>query len=227
MNNFSLVLQATYTCVEYALYNNQQLVTQHSLIKTSVVTDLMFNLCSLLNDSGITWSEIQHIIINQGPAPFTTLRGLIATVNGISFAQKIPLIAVDGLDAFTREISRTHNNFLILLNAFAGDFYYGLHTSQGAHNKGCGTISLIESLIEPHISTENPLFIIGNGLALIKNHLEEKYKDSVICDTSYEYVTLETIAHEGFLSIAHHPTTTFYISPLYLKTLSYQPSCLV
>ncbi len=225
MNKFSLVLQATYTCVEYALYNNQHLLLKHSLIKTSVCTDLMFNLCTLLNDHEITWPEVQHIIINQGPAPFTTLRGLIATANGISFAQKIPLIAVDGLDAFTTEVATQCNNFLIVLNAFAGDYYYSLQSNN--NEKGCAKIALLETLIHNNASEKQPLQIIGNGLALIKNDLEKKYGNQIICNTLYEYVSLETIAQQGFLSIEKKPVTTFHVSPLSLKTTSYQPSCVV
>lgn len=225
MNNFSLVLQATYTCVEYALFNNQKLLTKHSLIKTSVCTDLMFHLCTLLNNHGITWGEIQHIIINQGPAPFTTLRGLIATVNGISFAQKIPLIAVDGLDAFTQELAVTDDRFLIVLNAFAGDFYYSLQTE--FEKKGCGPITILDDFISHHSSSDRPLLITGNGVFFIKEELEKKYGDRIICDESHDYVKLETIATSGFDAICQKPVTTFHVSPLYLKTISYQPSCLV
>lgn len=226
MNNFSLVLQSTYTCVEYSLYNNNLPLIKHSLAKTSVCTDLMFNLCALLNDHNITWSEIHHIIINQGPAPFTTLRGLIATVNGISFSQKIPLIAIDGLDAFSQEICVNHSNSLIILNAFAGDFYYKLKTSHD-EKKGCGNITFVEQLISQHASEDNPLYITGNGIVLIKDAIEKKYGSNVTCDTHQDHVSLETIAHLGFLSIREQPITTFHISPLYLKTTSYQPSCLV
>jgi len=226
MNNFSLVLQATYTCVEYALYNNDLPLTKHSLVKTSVCTDLMFNLCTLLNDHNITWSEVKHIIINQGPAPFTTLRGLIATVNGISFAQKIPLIAVDGLDAFTMEIAQRHTNFLIILNAFAGDFYYSFKIKHN-EQKGCGKISTLEDIISAHGSENNPVTIIGNGILLVKEVLEKKYGTHIKFDLNHECVQLETIAKNGFLSIHHQPIVTFHVSPLYLKTASYQPSCLV
>jgi len=226
MNNFSLVLQATYTCVEYALYNNDLPLTKRSLVKTSVCTDLMFNLCTLLNDHNITWPEIQHIIINQGPAPFTTLRGLIATVNGISFTQKIPLIAIDGLEAFTSEIGKKHRNFLIVLNAFAGDFYYSLKTVYN-EQKGCGKITILEDIISHHASENNTLVIVGNGILLIKDALEKKYGTSITIDADHEYVSLETIALCGFLFINEKPTATFHVSPLYLKTASYQPSCLV
>ena len=225
MNNFSLVLQATYTCVEYALYNNQELLIKQSLIKTSVCTDLMFNLCALLNNHNIAWAGIKHIIVNQGPAPFTTLRGLIATVNGISFAQKIPIIAVDGLDAFTQEVANTHDRFLILLNAFAGDFYYSLHTE--TEKKGCATITVLNDFISHYSSVEKPLFITGNGLSLLQNQLEATYNNHIICDTTKEYVKLETIAQCGFQAIYKKELTTFYVSPLYLKTVSYEPSCLI
>lgn len=227
MNNFSLVLQATYTSVEYALYNNKEKISQHSLIKTLVCTELMYQLCSLLKEHHLTWQMINHIIINQGPAPFTTLRGLIATVNGISFAQKIPLIAVDGLAAFTKEIGQVHKDFLILLNAFAGDFYYSLHSKE-YEQKGCGNYNVIREIVHHYKNSNNVhLFIVGNGISLIKDQLEKDYKDSIILDTNHDFVRLETIAQEGFILITTKLDPVFHVSPLYLKNLSYQPSCLV
>lgn len=225
MNNFSLVIQATYTSVEYALYNNKKVCAQHSLIKTSVCTDLMFNLCALLKEHDINWPDIKHIIINQGPAPFTTLRGLIATVNGISFAQKIPLIAVDGLEAFTNEVSRDYDHFLIVLNAFAGDFYYSFKGS--FDQKGCGKLSTLHDLIRSFHSLKKSLVIVGNGIRLVQEELEKEYGNKIVFNTLYDYVSLHTIAQEGFKIIAQQPITTLSVSPLYLKTTAYQPSCLV
>lgn len=225
MDNFSLVVQATYNSVEYSLYKNHTPGDHHTLIKTAVCTDLMYNLCTLLEEQKITWNTINHIIINQGPAPFTTLRGLIATVNGISFAQKIPLIAVDGLEAFTTEISASYSSFLILLNAFAGDFYYSFKHHSTAL-KGCGNFLKIKEIIDNHTLNE-PLVITGNGLSLLQEQLEKEYGTKIMCDPTHDYVKLTTIASEGFKIIQQKPVTTFYVSPLYLKTLTYQPSCLV
>lgn len=225
MNNFSLVIQATYTSVEYSLYNNNTLRTHDSLMKTAVCTDLMFNLCALLEEHTITWNAINHIIINQGPAPFTTLRGLIATVNGISFAQKIPLIPVDGLEAFTQQMSQHYSHFLILLNAFAGDFYYSFKGNTSF--KGCGNLSAVIDLINTYHTSNKPLTVVGNGIGLVQEILEKEYGNKIILNTDHEYVALETIASEGFKIIEQHPVTTFYVSPLYLKTTTYQPSCVV
>ncbi len=225
MNNFSLIIQATYTSVEYALYNNKEVCAQHSLTKTSVCTDLMFNLCALLKEHDINWSDIKHIIINQGPAPFTTLRGLIATVNGISFAQKIPLIAVDGLEAFTTEISQICDSFLIILNAFAGDFYYSFKGTFA--EKGCGKLTILHDLIRSCPPLKKSLVITGNGIPLVKEELEKEYGNKIVFNTSHDYVSLHTIAQEGFRIIEQQPVTTLSVSPLYLKTTAYQPSCLV
>lgn len=220
MNTHVLVLQATYTHVEYGLYKNKILVFKKNLIKNSVCTELMFELCHMLKEADLLWKDISHIIVNQGPAPFTTLRALIATVNGIAFAQKIPLIPVDGLEAFTYEIGKKHSQFLIVLNAFAGDFYYSLYTN--TTQMGCAPLLGLQKIIQ-NTSGSEPLVLIGNGVTLLPSELLDS--PTICIGKQSEYVSLETIADLGFEKISGSLNPIFSITPLYLKALSYKPSC--
>src|SRR3989338_3322087 len=114
--SFFLKLQATYDSIEFALCSNPSIRFAHAkhsgraeiikkqfVIKTEACKLLMLKLNELLTSEQKQWSDISFIVVNQGPAPFTTLRALIATVNGISFATRIPLVGVDGLLTFAME----------------------------------------------------------------------------------------------------------------------------
>src|SRR3989338_1529451 len=116
--SYFLALQATYHSLEYALYDGMRLIQKKSLIKTQASSLLMCELNQLLSDHNCTWHDIQFLAVNQGPAPFTTLRALIATVNGISFATHKPLIGIDGLAAFAHEY-KSDAVTLNILNAFS------------------------------------------------------------------------------------------------------------
>ncbi len=41
--------------------------------------------------------DLAFIAAHQGPAPFTTLRVCLTTVNGFAFATGMPLIGINGL----------------------------------------------------------------------------------------------------------------------------------
>ena len=57
----------------------------------------------LLTQNSLALSDLKFIAANRGPGPFTTLRTVLASVNGLAFATKLPLIGVDSLDAMLHE----------------------------------------------------------------------------------------------------------------------------
>ena len=84
---------------------------------------------------------LAFLAVNQGPGAFTSLRVIIASINGLALgdAQK-RLIGVDGLDALAQEAHQKYikdqNALLVpLLNAYNSEVYYGVYESAGANVK--------------------------------------------------------------------------------------------
>ena len=57
----------------------------------------------MLKQHALTFSGLAFIAAHQGPAPFTTLRVCLTTVNGFAFATQVPLIGVNGLKELVDE----------------------------------------------------------------------------------------------------------------------------
>src|SRR6516225_8628697 len=73
----------------------------------------------LFEESSLQLSDVSYLASTVGPGPFTTLRTVIATMNGLGFATRIPLIELNALEIFARSAhaeSVTHT--CVLLNAF-------------------------------------------------------------------------------------------------------------
>lgn len=216
MASYSLITQATYHGIEYALFNKEHIIQKSFLIKTETCR-LMYEFNQLLKRHEIDWENISLIGASQGPAPFTTLRALITTLNGISFAKKIPMTGVDGLTTFYQEQQTLYSdkNVIILLNAFGNDVYYALKKNDvlktGWHN---GTEFLHE--LTKDKTTKNYCFK-GNGALLHQNLIMQLFA-SFNPQQCPEHPTLESIALECFKK----EEVVSQLTPLYLKTQNFK-----
>ncbi len=230
--SFFLTLQATYDSIEYALsrfdtfLSSQSFLAQGSIPKTDACKLLMTSLNNLLTVNHISWNNITCIIVNQGPAPFTTLRAVIATVNGISFATQIPLIGIDGLNAFAQEPSgfKNSNIEVSLLNAFAGDVYFAIIENNNIIQSGWNNgIQLLENIAQRY--PKQPIIFKGNGVALFQNNLNTLFQEyALIPSPNPHYCSLKTVATRGITQYTSQTKSLFHISPLYLKTIAYKAS---
>jgi tRNA threonylcarbamoyladenosine biosynthesis protein TsaB len=79
----------------------------------------------LLAELSLQLDDVSYLASTVGPGPFTTLRTVIATMNGLGFATHLPLIELNTIEVFVRS---AHNSSVthtcVLLNAFCQDIYY-------------------------------------------------------------------------------------------------------
>lgn len=130
-----LAINSTYQHVQIALYNDDSLIAQHQEHKYRASKNLIPLIDSLLLGNNLKLADINFICINKGPGPFTTLRTVITTINGISFAAGTPLIGINCLDAFLQEYKNPdYPHTVILLNAFGQDVYFATDKHQGYKN---------------------------------------------------------------------------------------------
>src|SRR5688572_29545137 len=94
-----LALQNTYHLIEVAVCNEDSIIESVTIDKVHASKELLPIINKLLMRHNFTLQSLSFLTINQGPGPFTTLRVVITTANGISFATGLPLIGVDGLIA--------------------------------------------------------------------------------------------------------------------------------
>jgi tRNA threonylcarbamoyladenosine biosynthesis protein TsaB len=217
--SFVLCLHTTYTNVESALAYDKRILQLCSLTKEQASAQLVPTINTLLTINQLNLDSISHIIVNQGPAPFTTLRTIIATVNGIAFAHKVPLVGVDALEAFMSEYADKHAGpTAVLLNAFNKAVYYCI--SDPAHNqklKGYAPITTCIELIHT-IYKEMPVHCIGNGTQLYRADIETALGSQVyIPDPLPLTVSIEQVIKTGANQIQNNQGITQCIEPLYLK----------
>jgi tRNA threonylcarbamoyladenosine biosynthesis protein TsaB len=203
---FILIIQSTYDRVEIAIYNNNNQIENKYIAKQEASSKILHAIESLLTEYKIGLKDINKIIVNLGPSPFTTLRTVISTVNGLAFANQIPLIGVDGLHAFVNhDLNEFINHpLLVILNAFSNDVYYAIKDKSLESG-----VMPIDNLLEK-ISQFKNFYVAGNGY--------QQYKDKFInCDITIidkNYPSLNALYKESI-----NKKSQSQVLPLYLKTI--------
>ncbi len=229
-----LTIHARYKDVQWGIFRDGVLIEAAADESKKVSKNFLIMLENLLQKHKLSFSDLSFIVAHRGPAPLTTLRVSLATVNGLAFATGIPLVGVNGLEALLDEHSQPEKITIALLNAFCNEVYYGVDNPHAAYSLrktsetdsskiknsfcesrsyGCAPAhSFIESLAQQY---KEPLSLVGNGVELysdlIQTHLVDQARP-----LSNDIASLEAIAKKG-LEKWNSKEITGEVTPLYLK----------
>jgi tRNA threonylcarbamoyl adenosine modification protein YeaZ len=221
MDTYALILQSDYNQVTLGLSKNGKLQNTNIDSKHNASKNLISRMNELLEKSKINWKDISFIGINQGPAPFTTLRVIVTTANGLNFAHNIPLVGVDGITTFLKEQHAQTTVKVVLLNAFAKDVYFGIETENGIKTGWQNHELFLSSLKNqfPNIA----ITFIGNGTLLYKNRIKKIFEENAMFpDPMPEYTTLKAICTTACKQWDKKENVQQNLLPLYLKTKEYK-----
>lgn len=222
MNQPYLTLQADYDGITVALCSQGQVVALSSISKMDACKKLMVTIGQLLQAHEVIWTDLTYLAVNQGPAPFTTLRVVITTANALNFAHNIPLVGIDGLQAFAYQYVDLRRPVAILLNAFSQDVYFSildgtqLQTGWGNHKE---VIDQLASQFQGRAVT-----VVGNGVDLYKDALMSTIPDVQYLNPNPAYADIAHVVFCAHIQWAEQRNVTTLLEPLYLKTQEYKPS---
>jgi len=224
MNIPYLAIQHTYTSVQAGLYKNNYCLGTFSLHKHLASSLLVEKIKDLLIEHNTCLNQISFLAINQGPGPFTTLRVVIATANGLSFALGIPLIGIDGIKTLIREhTNKKYKTHIALLNAFNQDVYFAIKAIKESNDQIETGYEKIEALLE-QIKTEQralPLCFFGNGATMHHDLIKKHFPDAFI-DQDLQHCSLNTLARQGLHNWQNKQPVSTQLQPLYLKNVLYK-----
>lgn len=214
---FFVAVQNTYNDIEMALFNGATLLDTASIPKAQASSLILPTLDELLKRNKTALTELSFLAVNQGPGPFTTLRVVIASVNGISFANQIPLVGVDALHAFLNEYNDINYSYTVaLLNAFNNDVYFGI-SNNGSIRTGCmNNMALLHELREqfPH----QQIRFIGNGAQMYHHDIYVVLgSNSFIPDSVPQTCSINQIGLMGLELWNDKQSISKQLLPLYLK----------
>lgn len=210
-----VALQSTYETVQIGIFKDNALIDFHESHKYAISKELIVVLVELLEHHGILLPAVDFIVVNTGPGPFTTVRALLSTVNGINFATHTPLVGVDGLALLIEGYEQKNQSVIALINAFNNDVYYG-YRHEGQLKTGWDNIELTVKAL-PHNTA--PVFV-GNGAHMHKELILSLLPKATILDEASS-PTIEELGKRGLEQFTEGHTAP-ELFPLYLKTLQYK-----
>lgn len=222
---YSFIIQTDYKNVSLGLLKDKEVIKEIILDKHQVSQFLMDRFLMLLQQYDLTWTDIAYIGVNQGPGPFTTLRAIIATVNGISFAVRVPLVGIDGLSTFLTEYNFQTDLVVCIFNAFNQDLYFAVTKNNQIVCSGWKPASILLEELALLYATQKITFI-GNGVILFKKDILKLFQDrAILPDPFPEFPSLKHIASVADMqwNITHEGSNK--LVPLYLKSNTYKTSC--
>jgi len=219
-----LGIQHTYQGVEVALFKDSRAIQKIFEDKKRASRNIIPSIQDLLKKNNIKLQDIDFIAVNQGPGPFTTLRVVISSVNGLAFATRKPLIGIDGLDALIQEYQ--DNKYAVsvgLLNAFGGDVYFAIdHIDAPERKKGCRNIMVLLTQIKNYWPKVKIQFL-GNGSELYREQIIGILRDqAVLTYPIMMHCSIEKIGSMALEGWKKNEDLSDQLQPLYLKAAVYK-----
>lgn len=208
-----LVVQSTYEVVQVGFFKDFVLLDQKIIQKFQAARQLVSSIKELLDKHAINFENLSFIGTNQGPAPFNSLRILLATINGLAFATNVPLVGVNGIKALYA--NSTAPQTVVLLNAFNNEVYYAYKK----HAQLTIGVARIHDVL-PIILLDLPhgqITFLGNGAQLFNEPIIATFGARAhIPSTTISEVSLETLAYIC-LNKFNQNEIIQHTQPLYLK----------
>lgn len=220
--HYFIALNTVCDGLEIGLCHDEVIIKAAFLPKLQVSKMLLVVIKELLDDYRLSLKDLGDITAMTGPAPFTTLRIVLSTVNGLSYGSGIPLIEVDGLKAFYwGSIDYEYSQMVALIDAFNNEYYYAFSVDGVSLVTGYSSLPGLETIITEAYPT-GPVRIIGNGVHKIASQecglIHDRWYKDLSCNI--QQATLAQVLLEKKRNLLISKKQLF---PHYLKKMSMVP----
>ena len=198
--SYFITIQYPYQYLTITLSDATTILSTETVSKFQAMSQLIPTLKNMLAAQNIELTDIACIGVNTGPGPFNTLRSIIATANGITFATNIPLVGCNGLDLLIQETD--HANVVAILDAFGSDVYFAIKSSDYAkastNTSGKQGYNSIEKVIEKLNLSErkSPYLFIGNGASKHKEFIMQNFSGIAEFDETCLFASTQSLVNE-------------------------------
>lgn len=218
-HNAYLVVQVTSMHVEFGLLQDNVLLDVHAMDKHLACRQFLIALQTMLTHSGLALEQIKFIAASVGPAPITTLRAILATLNGIHLSTGIPLIGIDGLQALINTIEKPTPINIAFANAYNNDLFYAISKNGSIVERGWEHYRDLLQQLMPYNTRETT--IIASGIEPLIAEVAATFCNAMIIEEDHAPIdTVATLAVQE--ARAQHWQEQ--LLPLYVKQHQYKAS---
>ncbi len=185
-----LALSTTSSSGSIAIYKKDHIsYINHLDIKVTHSERLLPQINAGLKNSKINISDIDLIVIANGPGSFTGLRIGLATAKGLCFAHNIPLLPISTLELLANNVTHSNRDILALIDARMSEVYTALYSPKleeiipETNAKPADILKMIKE----------PVIIVGDGAKVFKEEIAESGVDHTYCNEHFNIPLASTL----------------------------------
>ncbi len=173
----------------------------------------------LLRDASLSVREIEGIALALGPGSFTALRIGVATVKGLAYALRIPVVGISTLDALAQNLCYAAGLVCPVLDARKKEVYAALYRGDGG-----GRLEKISEdwVVDPEelcSRINEKVIFLGNGVELYGETFRKKVGPGALFASPATFLPRAVQVARLSLSQFHdgHTLNLFSFTPIYLR----------
>ncbi len=172
----------------------------------------------VLDAAGLDIRDIDYFASGLGPGSFTGMRVGIATIKGLSWSLKKPVVGIPTLDILSRNADLIEGLVIPMLDAKRGLVYSALYRKNNNNFKKMGADMLLtpEALFK---KAKPGSVILGDAVDLYRDKILSKVKGAVILDRDFWYPKPHNIIRLALENIGagkKNLSNAFDLEPIYL-----------
>ena len=221
MNERILMIETSTECCSVALSEGPRIVAQR-IDETPRMQSSMLApyIVEVLQEAGLTASELDAVAVSEGPGSYTGLRVGVSTTNGICFGAGIPLIGVDTLQILACQAEMpgqaghdgANDRIVAMLDARRMEVYAASFDAEGRKLSDTAAVILDSESYHAELEAGRVLFI-GTGVEKFQavcQHPNAVFQPCFPLATAMLQPSLAALQKKEFKDVA-------YFEPFYLK----------
>jgi tRNA threonylcarbamoyladenosine biosynthesis protein TsaB len=169
----------------------------------------------LFSELSINISQIQAVAVSAGPGSYTGLRIGVSTAKGLCFAQDVPLIGIDTLEAMASPVMKFADPascIVPMMDARRKEVYTAIFSSDGNVLKPSHAL-VVETNPFLDLLESGKIYFVGDGVEKLKAVLD--HANSVFLEGQNSAIGVGVLAYKRYLDRKFEDLA--YFEPNYLK----------
>lgn len=216
-----LSVDSSYSTATCALIKDDKILAEINLNDKKQHSVILMRLIdSILKEYEININDIDAFIISRGPGSFTGLRIGMATLKGLAFASKKPLISVSTLDALAYNSISFQGIICPIMDALRDNIYTCLYKNENNNltpliKEQCLNINELVTILKEQTL---PIIFVGDGVAKHKEFLQENIPNSFFAPNHSNFPKASSVGELGIKKINDGVIENIdSINPIYLR----------
>ena len=211
-----LAIDTTTKFLCLGVYDNNKIYEYNLEVGRKLSSLVTLTIGRVLDASGLEAKDIDYFACGLGPGSFTGVRVGLATIKGMCWALKRPLIGISSLDILARNVSLDRGRVMPIIDAKRNLIYCSAYEIKDGKMKRISPYMLLnlEGLLK---RIKKNTLVLGDALSLYQEDILRQVKGVAILGSDYWYPKAHNIISLALERIkAKKLDNPFKIGPIYL-----------